>query len=191
MEGVERAGASNTMLLTEIRNLLTHMEWADALLWRSIRSLPGADDDRSLRERLHHLHTVQWAYLQIWRGQPVTIPELPTFRDLASLEAWARQYYEEERPFTNAVSEADLARPVTLPWAGEIAKRFGAAMPATLGETMLQVVLHTTHHRGQLATKIRELGGEPPLMDFIFWLWTNRPAPEWPPADPVRSLRQE
>lgn len=179
MEGVELAGPEGTMLIDEVGSLLRHMEWADALVWRSIRSLRGADDDRPLRERLHHVHTVQWAYLQIWRGEPVTIPELVTFRDLAALEAWARQYYEEQRPFTNAVGAIDLARPVTVPWAGEVAKRFGASPPVTLGETMLQVVLHSTHHRGQLATKIRELGGEPPLMDFIFWLWTNRPAPDW------------
>ncbi len=42
--------------------------------------------------------------------------------------------------------------------------------------------MHSTHHRGQVAARLRELGGEPPLVDFIAWLWWKRPEPEWPAA---------
>jgi uncharacterized damage-inducible protein DinB len=40
-------------------------------------------------------------------------------------------------------------------------------------------VLHTQHHRGQVCTRLREVGGEPPTVDFIVWLWENRPDPTW------------
>ncbi len=36
-----------------------------------------------------------------------------------------------------------------------------------------------TGDRGQNATRLRELGGEPPLTDYIAWLWKGRPAPDW------------
>ena len=49
----------------------------------------------------------------------------------------------------------------------------------TLGETALQVPLHTIYHRGQVNARIRALGGEPPLVDYIAWIWLGRPAPEW------------
>jgi uncharacterized damage-inducible protein DinB len=40
--------------------------------------------------------------------------------------------------------------------------------------------MHTVYHRGQVNARVRALGGEPPLVDYIAWLWLGRPAPEWP-----------
>jgi len=43
--------------------------------------------------------------------------------------------------------------------------------------------MHSTHHRGQVNARLRELGGEPPLADFIVWLWWGRPAASWTMLD--------
>ena len=80
------------------------------------------------------------------------------------------------------MDDASLAGPVTLPWADELVKRFGSAAPATLAETILQVAMHTAYHRGQIATRLRELGGEPQSTDFIMWIWMRRPEADWPSA---------
>jgi len=167
------------MLLTEVRNLFKHMEWADALMWRAVEATSRPEGDKPFIERFYHVHAVHWAYLQIWRGEKVSIPKLGTFADLPALREWARAYYAASPGFLDSIDEAALGRAVTLPWADEIVKRFGSARPATLGQTMLQVVLHTTHHRGQLATKVRELGTDPPLMDFVAWIWMGQPPPAW------------
>ena len=67
-----------------------------------------------------------------------------------------------------------------LPWAAGLTKRFGREpAPATLAETAFQVASHSTYHRGQVNTRLRELGAEPPLVDYIAWLWLGRPAAEW------------
>jgi uncharacterized damage-inducible protein DinB len=144
-----------------------------------VLSLTGAQRDGRLLERLHHLHTVQWVYLQVWCGQPLRVPELASLQDLAAVEAWARPYYPELHAFARDLESAQLARVVEFPWASEVAKRFGSAAPATLGESILQVALHSTYHRGQVATRVREVGGTPPLTDFIAWVWKGRPDPEW------------
>jgi len=47
---------------------------------------------------------------------------------------------------------------------------------------MYQVIIHSTHHRGQVNSRIRELKGEPPLVDFIVWIWLGKPAAAWPAA---------
>ena len=47
-------------------------------------------------------------------------------------------------------------------------------------ESLVQVAMHTTYHRGQVATQIRALGGEPPLTDFVAWIWIGKPEPSWP-----------
>ena len=163
----------------EFRSLLGHMEWADALVWKAASKLEPAGKDPRLLERLHHLHTVQWVYLHVWRGEPLGVRELGSFPDLTALAAWARPYYPELRSFAEGLRGESLSRRVDFPWAAEVAKRYGSAGPATLGESVLQVVLHSTYHRGQIATRVREVGGEPPTSDFIAWVWMNRPEPEW------------
>ena len=45
--------------------------------------------------------------------------------------------------------------------------------------TALQVVTHTTHHRGQVMTRLRELGGAPPVVDYVIWVWSGSPIAEW------------
>jgi uncharacterized damage-inducible protein DinB len=39
--------------------------------------------------------------------------------------------------------------------------------------------MHSAYHRGQVASQLRELGGEPPLTDFVAWIWLDRPPADW------------
>ena len=160
-------------------DLLRHMEWADALIWRSVLSMPSLEHDERIKERLLHFHATQWAYGQVLRGRPLEIPDLDDFHDLRSIGLWARRFYRDIPPYIDGLTEAGLTQKVEFPWAEQVAKRLGSASPATVGESLLQVVLHTTYHRGQVATRVRESGGEPPLTDFIAWVWVGRPAPDW------------
>jgi uncharacterized damage-inducible protein DinB len=52
--------------------------------------------------------------------------------------------------------------------------------PTTIGETALQVVFHSTYHRGQINARLRTVGVESSLVDYIAWVWLGRPEPEWP-----------
>ena len=165
------------MDLAECRALLGHAEWADALVWNGVAS--AGCEDRPLREKLHHLHAVQWAYLQIWRAEPVERQELQAFADLAAVRAWARAYYRGLVSYLSTIGESDLARPVRFPWADQLGQRFGRAGAASWSESVLQVAMHTSYHRGQVAARLRELGVEPPLTDFIAWIWMRRPGADW------------
>ena len=67
-----------------------------------------------------------------------------------------------------------------LPWSSFFAKRAGfEPHPSTLGETLLQLPSHSTYHRGQVNTRLRELGATPPLVDFIAWVWAGKPPAKW------------
>lgn len=162
------------------QTLFEHMEWADALTWKAVLGLHNAHEDSRLRDVLYHLHSVQWIYLQVWRGEPLRLPDLKDFADLAALEERARSYYRELPAFVRTLETGMLQRTVEFPWSAEVVKRLGSAGPATLGESILQVVLHSTYHRGQIASRVREAGGEPQTTDLIAWLWKERPEPEWP-----------
>ena len=163
----------------EFQNLLMHMEWADALTWRAARAAPEGLTDERLKYLLHHIHLVQEVYLQAWRGDPFQLTELTAFSDLAAIEAWASPYYRLVAEYAASVDESKFAQPVDFPWSQLIADKFGKILPATLSESAWQVFSHTSYHRGQVATRIRELGGEPPLVDFLVWVWSGKPAPAW------------
>ena len=92
-----------------------------------------------------------------------------------------RDYYPRGRSFLKSVSDPQLATPIVLPWSQWIEQAIGRTPgPITLGETIVQVLTHSGHHRAQANARLRALGAEPPLIDYIGWLWLERPAPAWP-----------
>lgn len=162
--------------------LYRHMEWADAAVWKAVLASDAGRADAEVQRLFHHLHVVQRAFLRAWRGEPRAAP-YPTFEEAEPLMQWGRSYYPEAFAYLGAVADARLADPMPLPWANAMARQLGHAPAATtLGETMLQVTLHSLYHRGQINARLRQAGGEPPLVDYIAWLWSGRPAPAWPAA---------
>jgi uncharacterized damage-inducible protein DinB len=169
--------------LAELRELYRHMEWADATVWRAVLSHPAATGDTRLRDLLLHLHTVQRAFLNIWMGERIEWRTADHFPDLASVEAWAQPVYSRAYAFLDSSPAADTSRPIVLPWAGQLTQRFGREpQHPTLAETIFQVTSHSTYHRGQINARLREVGGEPPLVDFIAWVWLGKPDPAWQEA---------
>jgi uncharacterized damage-inducible protein DinB len=165
------------MDLAECRGLLGHAEWADALIWKAVAAVPQHDEE--LKAKLHHLHMVQWAYLHIWCGQALKPRDLSSFPTLRAVRVWARQFYGELPVYLAGVEEKDLRGLVRFPWADRLAERYGVARPATWSESVIQVAMHSSYHRGQVARRLRELDVESPLTDFIAWIWFGRPEAEW------------
>jgi uncharacterized damage-inducible protein DinB len=166
--------------LNTITELFRHMEWADAAVWHSALQSADPQNDPKLRDYFYHLHLVQHAFLRIWRGEPLEA-SFPEFKDLASMLSWVRSYYPELFAFAGNLKEEDLSSAMPMPWAGRITRRLGRAPEITsIGETALQVALHSQYHRGQIGARLRECGAEPPLVDYIAWVWMGRPAPSWP-----------
>lgn len=162
-------------------DLYRHMEWADASVWGAVLASEGGRADAKLREYLHHLHVVQRAFLRAWRGEPREAP-YPTFDDAPSLMSWGRAYYAEAYAHLETLSDEKVSEPLSVPWGAMVERRLGRAPAATTaGETALQVALHSMYHRGQINARLRELGGEPPLVDYIAWVWLGRPGADWPP----------
>lgn len=71
------------MVSKELRQLLDHMRWADAVIWTEALDVVAAEEDSRIRQLLHHVHEVQRAYLHVFREQPLDLPELAKFEALA------------------------------------------------------------------------------------------------------------
>ena len=163
-----------------LSDLLAHMAWADASVWRAALAHPSAAQDSRLRNLLLHIHVVQRAFLHVWMDRDVVFPKPDDFADIAAVQRWGHPVYAELRQYLDGLDTAALARPVVMPWVSAYEKHLGRTFSIpSLGETMFQVASHSTYHRGQVNMRLREIGAEPPLVDFIAWVWFGKPDPEW------------
>ena len=168
------------MNVNALTDLYKHMEWADAVVWNSVLASESGQKDEKIRDYLYHLHMVQRAFLRTWRSEPRETP-YPTFKDAQSLMNWGRTYYGEAIAYLETLNDEKVSAPMPLPWAGMVEQRLGHAPEiTTIGETVLQVGLHTLYHRGQINARLRNIGVEPPLVDYIAWIWLGRPEADWP-----------
>ncbi|MGD9906391.1 MAG: DinB family protein [Vicinamibacterales bacterium] len=164
----------------ELIALGAHMEWADAQTWSTVLQSRAARDDDKTRGWLHHLHTVQRAFTAIWRGESPRFVDAASFADMPALATWGRAGVAGLRAAIDGVDAAGIARRVELPWAQRFAPPGGALTHPTLGDTAQHLALHSAHHRGQVLARLRELGAEPPTVDYIAWIWKGRPEAAWP-----------
>ena len=167
------------MNLVCLNDLFRHMEWADAEVWRAVFARDEAINDQRLRDIFYHLHLVQHAHLQAWQGITMQTP-FPTFDDTRAVWAWGRTCYHLIFDYLKQLSEGELEKSFQLPWTELVTKQLGQAPAAvTLGEMMMQAPLHSLYHRGQINMRLREVGGEPPAVDYIVWRWLGKPNAVW------------
>ena len=152
--------------------LYAHQEWADAEHWRALESHPPALADPAIRQRLHHIHLVQSAFLWVVGPRTVqfTITKVEDYPNMADLRTFARRVHSEWAAMRGAMDEARLT--VEVPW-------FTPPLKISVRHALMQAAMHSHYHRGQNATRLRELGGVPPGTDFIVWLRDGQPAARW------------
>ena len=158
-----------------LSDLYGHQAWADAELWRACEAHPHALADKALWERLHHIHLVQRLFLAVVRGENVfamiTKPE--DYATPGELKAYAQTYHAEVRAFLDGADQTALRRTINIPWVKD------PPLDLPVEQALLQAALHSHYHRAQNATRLRELGGLPPLTDYIVWLWKGKAEAQW------------
>ncbi len=156
-----------------LQDLIAHQTWADAEHWRALEAHPGALDDEAIRTRLYHYHFTQKAFLIIIRGEelrfprPDELPDVPTFKKLVIAQ------HADLASLMGSATDAELARVLDVPWFRN------PPLSITVSQALAQMVTHSQYHRGQNATRLREIGGKPPTTDLITWYWKGRPFPVW------------
>lgn len=156
---------------TTLIDLTRHCIWADTALWDAVEAHPAAIADPVILDRFHHIHLVQRAFVHMVRGETVD-PHMGKGLDPASLREWGRAGAVTLLELARLIPDGELAEQFDIPWFRN------PPIEITRGEAILQACLHSVHHRGQNAARLRELGGEPLMIDYIYWIWKRRPEPE-------------
>ena len=156
----------------ELNELVGFDEWANARFVAALREVsddvftaPVASSFGSLRDTFAHIVSAEWIWLRRWKGDSPTA--LPAWLGGGSREELLAQLagVEKERAeFLAALSPAGLRAPVSYRTLN------GQAHTNALGDLLRHVVNHSTYHRGQLATQMRQLGLHPPSTDFVLYL---------------------
>ncbi len=149
-------------------DLTRHCIWADEELWNAAASTSGALVDSALLERFHHIHLVQYAFISLVQGHEVDVNRGESLSP-AELREWGRGSAETLLGLASQIPDDELSEHFSVPWFKE------PPIELSRGEAILQACLHSIHHRAQNATRLRELGGDPPTIDYIVWIWKGRP----------------
>ncbi len=138
-------------MLAMLQDLIRHKAYADACLLKAIRQHEKAAQDEELRFALE---------------EESRIPEL-----LEGIEKLYRKTHAQELEWISQIREPDLDRGLQSPFVPD--------RNCSVAQALMQVCMHSHGHRSQCATRLRLLGGIPPILDFILWL-KERPAADWP-----------
>ena len=159
------------MNVAEVRELYDYNAWAHARIFEALGRLPAEQYVRDLRSSHGGIHGtlchIVWAeelWLNRWLGKPN--PAVAQGKDLASLAAARARWEEVERAraaFLRALTDAGLAGTIT------IKPTTGGAYVHTYLQTLQHVVDHSSYHRGQIITMLRQLGVQPPSTGLILF----------------------
>lgn len=154
-----------------IKALYEYNRWANDRMFEAVSRLTPEQytkdmqsSHRSVRDTFVHVISAEWIYLQRVRGtspkalwSPLDFPTVSKLR-----ERWV-ELAREQMAFIANLTEEQLKKPITyINLAGE---------PFTypLWLILQHVVNHSSYHRGQITTMLRQLGATPEATDFLLF----------------------
>ena len=166
------------MTTEDIRSLYAYDHWANRRVVAAARLLAPEDFTRDLRTSfgsvrgtLVHILGSKCFWLQLWRGESLEEVvgrepewEEARFADVAVLEArWSVEEHDLQLFLEGLTDERLKTR---------MAFQFVQGQPweFSLAHLMQHVVNHSSYHRGQVITLLRQLGQAPPATDFLEFL---------------------
>ena len=166
--------------ITFLNDLFQHMYWADIQVWNVVKNnLIKTEKEKKLKTLLFHIHMTQYAFIKIWENEIINFRKEEEFKNLIEVEKWGIEIHKSINKYFNTLTESKLDEIIEIHWAKYFEKQLGKKpKDVTCLDTMLQVSMHSTYHRGQINKKLRELDIAPPLVDYIIWLWAGKPNAE-------------
>lgn len=161
--------------ISEAREFLAYDAWANKRMLSAAHALAtdqlfeSAEGAPSVREMLGHIVAAEWIWVRRWHGEdPKAPPSWAKESGLADLQDHYDALDSDRAAFMAGLSDEDLDRTIAYKTAS------GKACADSLGDLIRQMVNHSTYHRGQLASRMRQLGHTPPATDLLLFLWERQ-----------------
>jgi len=158
-------------LPTAVRDLLSYTMWANRAQLGALRAV-AADDllrdagasHRSLLGTMAHVVGSERMWLSRFSGKPLArVPGVEDYPDLHSLIYGAEEVWAEMGAFVAGLDDPQLEREIT--WTNSR----GETYTQELWRPVLHMVNHSTYHRGQVTSLLRQLGYAPVPTDLVYF----------------------
>ncbi len=166
------------MNIRDIHQLYKFNRWANAQLLDGAAAFSVDDltrdlgcSHRSILGTFAHILWGEWRWLARWQGLPTAGRWPVHWADLAALRGRWTLVEQEQETFIAALRDADLSRPVTYE------NPEGVPWTYPLQEMMYHIVNHSTYHRGQITSMLRQLNGRPVATDYLVFMDQTKAAP--------------
>lgn len=153
----------------DIKLLYQYNRWANVQVLDASSKLTEAQftrdlssGHRSVRDTLAHILAAEWIWHRRWNGiSPKALFNPLDFPNVGALRVKWADVEREQTEFVTAVTDESLERVIAY------VNTKGEEWEYTLCQMMQHVVNHSSYHRGQVATMLRQLGAEPAPTDFL------------------------
>jgi len=151
--------------------LYAYNSWANDRAFVAAQSLSPEQLERdlgnsfaSLKATFTHLVGAEWIWLERWRGRwPKQLPQAAEFSDLEALRQKLAEVCSERERWLSVLSEGDLGKHL------RYLNLRGRFYSYPLWQQLAHVVNHSTYHRGQVTTMLRQLGALPASSDLLLY----------------------
>ncbi|MCB1218669.1 DinB family protein [bacterium] len=146
-------------MLPMLKRLLHHDMWANHRAIEMSRALP--EESERCRKLMAHILTSK----KMWLGRihDTQDGKLDSWPDLSwqQVDDLLAEMNVAVPAYLDSLSEDDLSRVISY------VNPRGMNISVRLGDIITHSMLHGQYHRAQIATSVREAGGEPVMTDFI------------------------
>jgi uncharacterized damage-inducible protein DinB len=157
------------MTVDEIKTLYQYNRWANHRITAACRPLdPDAftrnlgNSFSSVRDTLVHTLWAEWIWLERWQGHsPKQAAVFSDYVDVAAIEKRRDEIESGQESFIAGISDASLTRRIAYD------NLSNQRWEYSLGHMMQHVANHSTYHRGQVITMLRQLGAKAVNTDFL------------------------
>jgi uncharacterized damage-inducible protein DinB len=159
------------MTVRATRESLAYTVWADRAMLGALDQVSGEDLTRdtgssypSLLATMGHILGAERVWLSRFVGNPGYLPALSEYASLGEVHAGFEEFWPELEAYMASLDVAGLEFELT--WTNTK----GVTRTQPVYRLLLHFVNHSSYHRGQLVTMLRQLGYTPPGTDMVYYL---------------------
>lgn len=153
----------------DIRFLYDYNRWANGRMIEAASKLSPEQftgdlqsSHRSVRDTMAHILAAEWIWLERWKGtSPKALLDPAEFPTVESVEKMLNDVENGCEEFIDGLTEEALAEVITY------TNTRGEQWSYPLVQMLQHVVNHSTYHRGQVTTMLRQLGAEAFPVDLL------------------------
>ena len=159
------------MLLVQIQDMHNYNRWANVRILDTAAKLSNEDFIRdlqnsypSIRDTLAHMMSAEWVWLERCRGSsPKEMLPSSSFPTVSALRERWDEIHRQLSELVNTITEEILNTTISY------VNFQGETWRYLFWQTMCHLFNHSTYHRGQAITMLRQLGAEPVSTDFLLY----------------------